>query len=146
MDITWLKEAFQQAYVYIPTILAFISAVGIPSLVKIGQIVSNSKAYLQSAKTLKDVVNGVTNTFQQIIDTILIDYEQELAELEMERAITINKKMKELLDLKIARVKECIEKYKNMSVAELIEKVGNIEVTKKRVKIKVVKKDKKEAE
>lgn len=51
--LNFLKWCCEQAYIYVPTILAFISAIGIPSLVSIAKIVSNAKQTYKMLKTLK---------------------------------------------------------------------------------------------
>lgn len=143
MDFEWFKEIFEKAYIYVPTICAFITSIGIPALVSIAKIVSNAKTYLQSAKTLKQVVDVVTNVCQSLIDTILLDYENQLKELELEKAITHNKKALELLEMKEGRINNCIQKYQSMTMKELIDKALAIELNKgkkKKVKVKVVKK------
>ena len=49
-----LNQFMQKAYFYIPAILAFITAVGLPSLVQIAKIVAYAKVYLaQSSRILK---------------------------------------------------------------------------------------------
>lgn len=137
--ISILKEAFDKAYIYVPTIMAIISAIGFPTLYKISEILSNTKLYLQNAKTIKDITKSFGKATQSVIDMILSDYQDELEDLQIEKAYTYNVKLKELYDKKIERIKAKIEKYKSLSVADLIEKAGAIEV--KKVKVKVVKKD-----
>mgnify|MGYP003338409747 CR=1 FL=1 len=52
--LNWLC---QQAWIYIPAILSFISAIGLPSLVQIAKIFSSAKLYLTQVTKLKDKIN-----------------------------------------------------------------------------------------
>lgn len=133
-----VKELLEKSYVFIPSIMAVISAIGIPSLVSIGKIVSNAKVYLQSAKTLKEAVGAITDTFQLIIDDLKGNYEAELKELELEKQLAFNPKQKELIQAKIERISACVVKYGNMSVKELVNKAME-KVPTKKVKVKVIK-------
>ena len=73
----WLNEFgewLKQAWVYLPAILSFISAIGFPSMVQIAKIFSSAKLYLSQAKTLKDKINVLvktTNAFNSVCNELI---------------------------------------------------------------------------
>lgn len=147
-----LSAWFQQAWVYIPAILSFISAIGLPSLVQIAKIFTSAKLYLQNTKTIKDKVNVVINTvnqFNKACDYLVQVQVQNLAEelhfLELQKALTYNKKMQELIEQRIEQIKQRIEDLKKITIGDIIKQIEDTELASnkkatKKVKVKVVKK------
>ena len=144
-----LGEWLKQAWVYIPAVLSFISAIGVPSLVQIAKIFSSAKLYLEQVKTLKgkinvlvDTVNAFNGACNQLINVEIQNLSEELNFLELQKALTYNKKMQELIEERIKQIKAKIEELSNTTVADLVKQIEDQELAKKptkKVKVKVVK-------
>ena len=69
----WLlkfSEWCQQAWVYIPAVLSFITAIGLPSLVQIAKIFKSAKLYLTQTKSIMGKFKEVVKVVKQLIEFI----------------------------------------------------------------------------
>lgn len=145
-----LSSWLQQAWVYIPAILSFITAIGLPSLIQISKIFLSAKLYLEQVKTLKDKINvliSTTNAFNKVCNDLIQIQLQELADqiefLELQKALTYNKKLQKAIQERIEKIKAKIEELRQMNVGELVDKIIDADLNKKsskKVKVKVVNK------
>lgn len=105
-----MKEFFnnllEQAYVYIPMVCTFITAVGLPSIVQISKIVASANLYLTQVKVLKNKVNECVDTNNKMIDYIdhltndEIEYNKQLYK------VTANQKQKALILARIGQLEQ----------------------------------------
>lgn len=142
-----LGEWFKQAWVYIPMILSFITAIGLPSLVQIAKIFSSARLYLTQVKTLKEKLNvaiETTNQTNKVCGFLMERLEEDVANriefLELQLVCTYNKKMQEVIRNEIEKLKARLQEYKNITIGQLIELVSDRDLQpKKVVKVKVKK-------
>lgn len=145
----WLvkfTEWCQQAWVYIPAILSFITAIGLPSLVQIAKIFKSAKLYLTQTKTLIGKFNEVVkvvNQLKDVIKTLRHDIEQfledEIAYDEKKLLAVYNAKEKEMIRGHIEYLKQKLDNVKKLNelpdVKEFTQDELNLD--KKKIKVKV---------
>ena len=145
----WLDrfgEWCQQAWVYIPAILSFITAIGLPSLVQIAKIFKSAKLYLTQTKTLMGKFNEVVKIVKELIAFIKNlkgDMEQfledEIAYDKERLEHTYNVKQKAAIENHISYLEEKLAKIQGMkelpTVKEFTEEELNLD--KKKIKVKV---------
>lgn len=131
-----LSYWLQQAYVYLPIILSFISAIGLPSLVQIAKIFASAKLYLTRTKVLMNKVNECVDTINKMSNMINSFIDNELVFTEQLESSSYNKKQKALC---IEHKQHLIE-LKTKSMNFKVEVIPQEELQKKKkVKVKVVK-------
>lgn len=84
----------QQAWVYIPAVLAFISAVGIPALVQIAKILAAARSYLSQNAKLKGKANETLEEVNKMAEALSSSLREEAEFLESLAATAYNKKQK----------------------------------------------------
>lgn len=127
-----LNHFLQQAYVYIPAVLAFISAFGIPSLVQIAKIVAAAKIYLTQASKFIGKTNETLAQVNRIADFVLQTLDDDAAFFEELAATTYNKKQKEAYLTRAASIRA-----KKKNAFAKIEAIKEDPQPKKKVKVKV---------
>ena len=127
----WLS----QAYVYIPSILAMISAIGFPSIVQIAKIFSSAKLYLTQVKILLQKVNECVTQITNICDLVIAWTDNDIAFQEQLAKTTINKKQKVVIENQINALKERRKLIGGWTVKKL--EKSELETKKSKVKIKV---------
>ena len=149
----WLlkfSEWCQQAWVYIPAVLSFITAIGLPSLVQIAKIFKSAKLYLTQTKSLMGKFNEVVKVVKQLIEfikTLRGDIEQFLKDEidydEKRLQYTYNAKEKEAIRGHIKYLKEKLDSVQKLGelpeVKEFTQEELNLD--KKKIKVKVKEKD-----
>lgn len=145
----WLQqfsEWCQQAWVYIPAVLSFITAIGLPSLVQIAKIFKSAKLYLTQTKTLIGKFNEVVKVVNQLKDSIKSlkgDIEQFLKDEidydEKRLQFTYNAKQKEAIRGHIDYLKKKLDIVQKMpelpNVVEFTQ--DELNPDKKKIKVKV---------
>lgn len=145
----WLQQFsnwLQQAWVYIPAVLSFITAIGLPSLIQIAKIFSASKIYLSQTKTLIGKFNQtvkIVNQLKDYIDSLKGDWEKfledEISYEEKRLDAVYNIKQKKVIEdhilylnkkLEATRKKEALPEAKEITLEEL-------NSDKKKIKVKV---------
>ena len=143
-----LSEFLQQAWVYIPAILSFITAIGLPSLVQIAKIFASAKLYITQTKTLMGKFNEVVKVVQQLIKLIeaikgdMVDFlKDEIAYDQEKLKCTYNAKEKKAIEGHIAYLQAKLDKVEHLdeqlpTINEISEEELNQD-KKKKVKLKV---------
>lgn len=90
-----LGEWMKQAYVYIPAILSFISAIGFPSLVQISKIVASVKLYVTQIQVILKKLNETVEAFNDLADFVLVTLDEDAAFFEELADTTYNKKQQQ---------------------------------------------------
>ena len=131
-----LGEFLKQAWVYIPAILSFISAIGIPSLVSIAKIVASAKVYLAQTAKILAKVNEALDVANKMVEFIESNLDDEIRFCEELGKATYSKREKAVLS-------ERVEMLKRKKEELLLKKVDAIpeEIAPKKVKVKVKIKD-----
>lgn len=100
------NNLLEQAYIYIPMVCTFITAVGLPSLVQVAKIFASANLYLTQVKYLKNKVNEcveMNNKMIEYIDNFVddeISYNTELLKC------TYNKQQKQLIIKRITSLEQ----------------------------------------
>lgn len=128
-----LNQFMQKAYFYIPAILAFITAVGLPSLVQIAKIVAYAKVYLAQASRILKKMNETVEQVNAIADFVLSSLDEDAAFFEELAATTYNKKQKEAYLAQASRIRS--KRQRALGKIEILKE--DVETAKKKVKVKV---------
>lgn len=128
-----LSEILSQAYVYIPAILSFISAIGFPSMVQIAKIFSSAKLYVtQIAKVFKKM-NETVDVVNNLTDFIISTLDEDAQFFEAFAETTYNKNQRQAcLDRAAA-----IRARKQLVFKKIEELKEEQSAKKKKVKVKV---------
>ena len=149
----WLSrfsEWLQQAWVYIPAILSFITAIGLPSLVQIAKIFASAKLYLTQTKTLLGKLNEVIKLYNNLVTMYEDTKELYVAVMEDEICFdseimskTINVKLKDAYAKRIDTLNKRTDLLRSQQKISKLDEIKeeDLEMAKKSVKLKV-KKDK----
>lgn len=135
-----LNYYLQQAWVYLPMVLSFITAFGLPSLVQIAKIFASAKLYLTQVKTLLKKVNECVDTIDKMVDFIDAFVDKELEHNEQMIETTINRKQKQMLENHKIELLD----MKKQSATFKVQKVGKADLptkAEKKVKVRVKKVD-----
>src|SRR5574344_917695 len=108
----WLEDLFTQAKIYIPMILAFITSLGIPTIIATCRTVSKATVYLYNVKKLQKKTNETIDYANTIKQAFLSDLESEKTFYEELATQTPNAKKKALIESSIADIGEKIERMK----------------------------------
>ena len=125
----WLE----QAYVYIPAILAFISSIGFPSLVQIAKIFASAKIYLSKISVILKKTNETVECVNALADFCLDMIDKDAEFFDQMAECTFNKKEKELYQKRAAALRE-----RKANAFKKIESLKeDVEASKKKIKVKV---------
>lgn len=145
----WLQkfgDLCQQAWFYLPAVLSFITAVGLPSLVQIAKIFKSAKLYLTQTKTLIGKFNEVIKVVKQLkefINTLKGDIEQFLVDEikydEKRLTYVYNAKEKKVIEEHVAYLKQKLDTVQKMpELPDVIEFTQDeLNPDKKKIKVKV---------
>lgn len=134
----WIQQLFEKAYFYIPTILAAMSAIGIPSIVSLAKLITNAKYFLSELSLVFSKINEIVTIVQRLIDNsnqlgdLIIEQSNLIAES------TLNKKAK----LKAAEFQKKVLAIRENNQYELDKLVLVAKSNKNKIKVKVAKKGK----
>lgn len=132
----WIQQLFEKAYFYIPTILAAMSAIGIPSIVSLAKLITNAKYFLSELSLVFSKINEIITIVQRLIDNsnqlgdLIIEQSNLIAES------TLNKKAK----LKAAEFQKKVLAIRENNQYELDKLVLVAKSNKNKIKVKVAKK------
>lgn len=132
----WIQQLFEKAYFYIPTILAAMSAIGIPSIVSLAKLITNAKYFLSELSLVFSKINEIVTIVQRLIDNsnqlgdLIIEQSNLIAES------TLNKKAK----LKAAEFQKKVLAIRENNQYELDKLVLVAKSNKNKIKVKVAKK------
>ena len=128
-----LGEWLKQAWVYIPAILAFISAIGLPSLVQIAKIFASAKLYLTKVSVLLKKTNETVDEVNRLLDFMIAEIDDDIHYEQRRLSASFNIKEKEIIAERIDLLCKRKERLSNRK----IEKLQEEDVSKKKVKVKV---------
>ena len=132
----WIQQLFEKAYFYIPTIVAAMSAIGIPSIVSLAKLITNAKYFLSELSLVFSKINEIVTIVQRLIDNsnqlgdLIIEQSNLIAES------TLNKKAK----LKAAEFQKKVLAIRENNQYELDKLVLVAKSNKNKIKVKVAKK------
>lgn len=129
----WLS----QAYIYIPSILAAISAIGFPAIVQIAKIFASAKLYLQQVSVLLKKLNECVVQVQGIVELVNNWTENDIAFHEELAKTTINKKQRLVIENHVNQLKQRKGLIENMKIKAL--EKSELEPKKVKIKVKVKK-------
>lgn len=132
-----LGEFLKQAWVYIPAILSFISAIGFPSLVSIAKVLASAKVYLAQTAKILTKVNEAVDVANRMVEVIESNLNDEITFCEQLGDSTYSKKVKAVLDERVKTLK----KKKEELLLKKVEAIPEEELAPKKVKVKVKIKD-----
>lgn len=128
-----LGEWMKQAYVYIPAILSFISAIGFPSLVQISRIFASAKLYVTQAQVIMKKVNETVDAVNELGDFILVTMDEDAAFFEELASTTYNKKQQQAYIARASAIRS-----RRQAAAFKIEEIKESAIKKKKkIKVKV---------
>lgn len=130
-------EFLKQAWVYIPAIISFISAIGFPSLVSIAKIVASAKVYLAQTSKILAKVNEAVDVANRMVEVIESNLNDEITFCEQLHDSTYSKKEKAVLEERVKTLK----KKKEELLLRKVEAIPEEELAPKKVKVKVKIKD-----
>lgn len=122
MNWDWLNELFTNANIYIPTIISFLSALGIPAIVATCRTAAKASVYLYNVKKLQKKTNENIDYTNAIKERYINSLNNEKEYLNQELAIIHNEKRKQLINARLD--------YINNDIANLSKiEVGHIELS-----------------
>lgn len=140
----WISQAF----IYIPAILTFITAVGLPCIVAVCKVVANTQIWLSQAKTflgkinaLVKCVNALNKQVTNLTNALIQSKLSEIEFLKSQILVTYNKKQQECFKQRIAILEKDIDAICNNHGIENVDELNDAELDnpKKRLKVKVKK-------
>lgn len=135
-------EFISQAYVYIPASVIAVLAILIPAIVKIAKICTSNTANAVRIALLRKTVKELIEEVEGMQDSFIEDLENELNYYVSENAFLINKRQKMLNEQRITMIKSKLEKLNasKQRIEAKKEADAELENSKKKVRIKVIKK------
>lgn len=135
----------QQAWVYLPMILSFITAFGLPTLVQLAKIFSSAKLYLGQVSKILKKVNESVILLKKMAKFMQESIDKEIAYLENLQKCTYNKKQQKLIEQRLLVLKDkkinalsfVIDEIKKEEVSKETIKRENKEAKKIKVRVKI---------
>jgi len=132
--LNWLNWLINQAYIYIPAVLAFITAIGIPSIVQLAKIFKSAKLYLTQTSVLLKKLNESLYIITKLVDFTTSQIDSEIAFYETLIKTTYNKKQKMIF---VSRI-EFLKLQKETANRLTIQSIDIDSITpKKKIKVRI---------
>ena len=132
MDYEWLYKLWEQAYFYIPLILSFLAAIGVPSAVQLIKIFSvNRKNAIRFTK-IEEYINANNGKETDKHDTELNLIDCQIKEATALMNLSYNPNIKKVYQDKINDLNECKDKLTTFKLEE-------VHTSNKKIKVKVKK-------